>query len=76
MCLLYSIHLSRYRVTSILLSNFILDLREVDTSSHLGPISVSIGPTSSVRFAGFVEGNIAAGLDDSWFTGVDQDGEE
>ena len=69
-----SIHLSHYRMVSIILSRFILDLREVDSSSH---ISMSSGPVSSLRFASFLEGNIAAEMDDSWFTGIEQEeGEE
>ena len=61
-------------MVSILLSHFILNLREVDPSSH---VSMSSGPISSVRFASFIEGNIVAEVDDSWFTGIEQEeGEE
>ena len=61
-------------MVSILLSHFILDLREVDS---LGNVSMSSGPVSSLRFASFLEGNLSAEVDDSWFTGIEQEeGEE
>ena len=61
-------------MVSILLSHFILDLREVDSSGH---VSMSSGPLSSVRFTSFLQGNIAAEVDDSWFTGIErEEGEE
>ena len=71
----YSILLSRYRMTSVLISHFILGLREVDPS-NIGRVSVGGGPGSSIRFASFWEGNIAAVLDGSWFTGIEEEVEE
>ena len=69
-----SIHLSHCRMVSILLSHFILDLREVDS---LGHVSMSSEPVSSVRFTSFLEGNVvAAELDDSWFVDCVQEEEE
>ena len=60
-------------MVSILLSHFILDLRGVDS---VGNASMSSGPVSSLRFASFLEGNIAAEMDDSWFTGIEQEERE
>ena len=60
-------------MVSILLSHFILDLRGVDS---LGHVSMSSEPVSSVRFASFLEGNIAAEVDDFWFTGIVQEERE
>ena len=60
-------------MVSILLSHFILDLREVDSSSH---VSMSSAPISSVRFTSFLEGNLATEVDDSWFAGIEQEERE
>ena len=64
-----------YRLTSILLSHFILDLRSIHLSED--DTSGSTHQVTSVRFASNIEGNLGASLDISWATGQERDmGEE
>ena len=39
----------------------------------VGHVSMSSGPVSSLRFASFLEGNLSIEMDDSWFTGIEQE---
>lgn len=60
-----------YRINSILLSRFLLDLRSVYQADV--PAIGSIPVMSSVRFTSTIAGNMGATLDDAWATGRARD---
>lgn len=65
---------STYRLTSILLSHFILDLRSIHYT-HNSTSQLS-DESTTLRFATSIQGNLGASLDGSWATGQERDIEE
>ena len=63
-----------YRLNSVLLSHFILDLRSIYLieSSHSGVSRKSL----TLQFTTHIQGNLGATLDDSWATRIESRVEE
>ena len=62
-----------YRINSILISRFIIDLRSIYLSRPDAYTTGKNNSATTIQFAARIEGNVGASLDDSWATGEERD---